>query len=155
MLIITLVALDHISGLRKDVDKSVDFYVNILGFVQIKRPPTLDFDGAWVFNYGIGIHLVQSKEEERLPDPEHDLDPMDNHVSFQCEDMSAMELNFQERNIKYKKRTVGGGDDGAIDQICNYENLKLVSAGNIDQFRLPSDRHNPPVELNNHGSDSV
>ncbi|KAI3859701.1 hypothetical protein MKX03_031215 [Papaver bracteatum] len=62
MLIIPLVSLDHISMLCKDVDKSVDLYVNILGFVQIKRPSSLDFDGAWVFNYVIGIHLVQSKE---------------------------------------------------------------------------------------------
>ncbi|KAI3859700.1 hypothetical protein MKX03_031214 [Papaver bracteatum] len=145
MLIIPLVALYHISRLCKDVDKSVDLYVNIIGFVKIKRPPSLDFDGAWVFNYGIGIHLVQSKEEERLSYPEHNLDPMDNHISFQCEDMSGMERNFQERNIKYKKRTVG--------YICNCENLKLVPVGNIDQFRLPSDRHNPLVELNNHATD--
>ncbi|KAI3974885.1 hypothetical protein MKX01_004996 [Papaver californicum] len=161
-----LMALNHVSRLCRDVKKSVHFYANVLGFVRIKRPPALDFDGAWLFNYGIGIHLVQSKEENRLPDPEHDLDPMDNHISFQCEDMGAMERKLKERNIKYKKRTVGGDDDGAIDQlffadpdgfmveICNCENLKLVPASNMDQIRLPSDRHNPPVELDNHGSDS-
>ncbi|KAI3900519.1 hypothetical protein MKW92_008852 [Papaver armeniacum] len=161
-----LMALNHVSRLCRDVNKSVDFYVNVLGFVQIKRPPALKFDGAWLFNYGIGIHLVQSKEEERLPDPEHELDPMDNHISFQCEDMAAMERKLKERNIKYKKRTVGGGDDGAIDQlfftdpdgfmveICNCENLKLEPAGNMDRIRLPSDRHNPPVELNDQRADS-
>lgn len=42
-----LMALNHVSRLCRDVNKSVDFYVNVLGFVQIKRPPALDFDGAW------------------------------------------------------------------------------------------------------------
>jgi hypothetical protein len=31
---------------------------------------------------------------------------MDNHVSFQCEDMGAMERRLQEMRIRYKKRTI-------------------------------------------------
>jgi catechol 2,3-dioxygenase-like lactoylglutathione lyase family enzyme len=80
-----LMALNHISRLCRNVNESIDFYTKVLGFVLIERPPVLDFEGAWLFNYGVGIHLVQSKEEEKLPSDtqQHDLDPQDNHISFQ------------------------------------------------------------------------
>jgi hypothetical protein len=41
-----LMALNHVSRLCKSVKASVDFYVKVLGFVIIERPP-LDFNGAW------------------------------------------------------------------------------------------------------------
>ncbi|KAI7741802.1 hypothetical protein M8C21_003235 [Ambrosia artemisiifolia] len=152
--------LNHISRVCKSVDDSVEFYKKVLGFVSMERPQTFDFDGAWLFNYGIGIHLVQSKDEHKLPDNNNnDLDPMDNHISFQCEDMVALERKLKEMDIKYIKRTVGGKEDGVIDQlffndpdgfmieICNCENVKLKPAGSISRIKLPYDRHNPPLEL--------
>ncbi|KAF8395808.1 hypothetical protein HHK36_019762 [Tetracentron sinense] len=74
--------LNHVSRLCRSVNDSIDFYVKVLGFVLIERPQAFHFNGAWLFNYGVGIHLVQSKEEERLPVTDH-LDPLDNHISFQ------------------------------------------------------------------------
>ncbi|XP_043725914.1 uncharacterized protein LOC122672516 [Telopea speciosissima] len=153
-----LMALNHVSRLCRTVEKSIEFYTNVLGFVLINRPQAFHFDGAWLFNYGVGIHLVQSKDEERVSHTDH-LDPMDNHVSFQCEDMNAMEKMLKEMNVKYLKRTVedeGGisidqlffkDPDGFMIEICNCENLKLVPAGSLGRIRLPLDRHNPPVEL--------
>ena len=79
-----LMALNHISRLCRNVKESIDFYTKVLGFVLIERPHAFEFDGAWLFNYGVGIHLLQAKDEDRLPDPNH-LDPMDNHISFQVE----------------------------------------------------------------------
>ena len=78
-----LMALNHVSRLCRSVKESIEFYTKVLGFVVIERPQAFDFDGAWLFNYGIGIHLVQSKDEDRLPSDKHGLDPMDNHISFQ------------------------------------------------------------------------
>lgn len=78
-----LMALNHVSRLCRNVEESMNFYTKVLGFVLIERPRALDFNGAWLFNYGVGIHLVQSEDEERLPPDDKDLDPMDNHISFQ------------------------------------------------------------------------
>ena len=78
-----LMALNHVSRLCRDVEKSKEFYTKVLGFVEIERPQALDFEGAWLFNYGVGIHLVQSKDEDRLPSDTQQLDPQDNHISFQ------------------------------------------------------------------------
>ncbi|KAL7605639.1 glyoxylase I 4 [Lactuca sativa] len=153
-----LMSLNHVSRLCTSVKDSVDFYTKALGFVLIERPQAFDFDGAWLFNYGIGIHLVQANDEDKLPN-NHELDPMDNHISFQCEDMGAMEQKLKDLGIKYMKRTVGGEEDGVIDQlffndpdgfmieICNCENVKLKPVGSFNRIKLPFDRHNPPVEL--------
>ncbi|KAK9074315.1 hypothetical protein SSX86_006913 [Deinandra increscens subsp. villosa] len=153
-----LMSLNHVSRLCKSVEDSVKFYEKALGFVPIERPQSFDFDGAWLFNYGIGIHLVQAKDENKLPDSS-ELDPMDNHISFQCEDMEALEQKLKDLDVKYMKRTVGGEEDGVIDQlffndpdgfmieICNCENVKLKPQRSIDRIKLPQDRHNPPVEL--------
>ncbi|CAA7017791.1 unnamed protein product [Microthlaspi erraticum] len=157
-----LMALNHVSRLCKDVKKSLEFYTKVLGFVETERPASLDFDGAWLFNYGVGIHLVQVKDENKLPSKNTDhLDPMDNHISFQCEDMEALEKRLKEVDVKYMKRTVGDEKDAAIDQlffndpdgfmveICNCENLELKprDSGSGDAIRLPEDRHAPPVAL--------
>uniref|UniRef100_A0A803P9J1 VOC domain-containing protein n=1 Tax=Cannabis sativa TaxID=3483 RepID=A0A803P9J1_CANSA len=165
-----LMALNHVSRVCKNVEESIDFYTKVLGFVEIERPPAFDFDGAWLFNYGVGVHLVQSKDHEKLPQP-HNLDPMDNHISFQCEDMNAIERKLKELNIKCKKRTVEDDKNGSvIDQlffndpdgfmieICNCENLKLVPAGSLGKIMLPLDRHNPPIQVqpnNNNNNDHI
>ncbi|RID66567.1 hypothetical protein BRARA_D01700 [Brassica rapa] len=54
-------ALNHVSRLCIDVKKSLEFYTKVLGFVETERPASLDFSGA------VGIHLVQVKDEEKLP----------------------------------------------------------------------------------------
>ncbi|KAJ0430506.1 putative glyoxalase/Bleomycin resistance protein/Dihydroxybiphenyl dioxygenase [Helianthus annuus] len=87
-------------------------------------------------------------------------------VIVQCEDMAALERKLKELNIKYIKRTVGGKEDGVIDQlffndpdgfmieICNCENVKLKPAGSIGRLKLPFDRHNPPVELDSNAANA-
>ncbi|XP_044359794.1 uncharacterized protein [Triticum aestivum] len=87
------------------------------------------------------------------------LDPMDNHISFQCEDMGAMEKRLKEMGIRYMKRTINEEEGSPIDQlffndpdgfmieICNCENLELVPAGALGHLRLPRDRHNPPLRM--------
>ncbi|CAL5321810.1 unnamed protein product [Camellia sinensis] len=66
--------------------------VNVLGFFPIRRPNSFDFDGAWLFNYGIGIHLLQSEDPENMPKICH-INPKDNHVSFQGGEISNMVKN--------------------------------------------------------------
>ncbi|XP_065871671.1 glyoxylase I 4 [Euphorbia lathyris] len=159
-----LMALNHISRLCRNVDSSIEFYRNVLGMELTKRPQALEnFNGAWLFNYGVGIHLVQAKDEDRLPDPQHELDPMDNHISFQCEDMEAMETRVKEHKVEYKKRIIEDEEngskieqlffkdpDGFMIEICNCENMRLVPASSLSvaKIKLPLDRHIPPLDLN-------
>ncbi|KAL5543630.1 hypothetical protein UlMin_007414 [Ulmus minor] len=154
---VPLMALNHVSRVCRNVEESIDFYAKTLGFVKIERPPAFDFDGAWLFNYGIGIHLVQSKDEHKLPHS-NTLDPMDSHISFQCEDMEGIEQKLKDLNVKYMKRTVEqngtsidqlffNDPNGFMIEICNCKNLKIVPADSLGKIQLPLDRHNPPIQL--------
>ncbi|CAL5367788.1 unnamed protein product [Camellia sinensis] len=69
-----------------------DDAANVLGFFPIRRPNSFDFDGAWLFNYGIGIHLLQSEDPENMPKICH-INPKDNHISFQGGEISNMVKN--------------------------------------------------------------
>lgn len=92
-----LMALNHVSRVCRSVKDSVDFYTKALGFVLIERPQSFDFEGAWLFNYGVGIHLMQSNEEQDdglRNDQDQDLDPLDNHISFQV-NFSKSSGNFR------------------------------------------------------------
>ncbi|KAF2293898.1 hypothetical protein GH714_005534 [Hevea brasiliensis] len=55
-----ILSLNHVSFVCKSVPESVRFYEDVLGFVLIKRPSSFNFEGAWLFNYGVGIHLLES-----------------------------------------------------------------------------------------------
>ncbi|KAG0493799.1 hypothetical protein HPP92_004793 [Vanilla planifolia] len=131
-----LTSLNHISLVCRSVEESLDFYQSVLGFFPIRRPGSFDFDGAWLFNYGIGIHLLQSGDPENMPQKE-EINPKDNHISFQCESLAMVEKKLKETGIKYVQRTVEEGGilvdqiffhdpDGFMIEICNCENLPVI-----------------------------
>ncbi|KAL0006982.1 hypothetical protein SO802_008484 [Lithocarpus litseifolius] len=118
-----LMALNHVSRLCRNLKESIDFYTKVLGFVLIERPHAFDFDGAWMFNYGVGVHLLQAKDK--------------------YENMEEMEKKLKDLNIKYKKRTVEDVEnrtkidqlffndpDGIMIEICNCENSSRFSRQN-------------------------
>ncbi|XP_022641658.1 uncharacterized protein LOC106773483 [Vigna radiata var. radiata] len=109
--------------------------VNILGFFPIRRPGSLDFDGAWLFGYGIGIHLLQVKDPCNIP-RKKEINPKDNHISFQAS-MGAVEKKLEEMEIEYVRATVEEGGikvdqllfhdpDGFMVEICNCDILPMI-----------------------------
>ncbi|XP_058074491.1 glyoxylase I 4-like [Magnolia sinica] len=131
-----LTSLNHISLVCKSVEESLDFYQNILGFFPIRRPGSFDFNGAWLFNYGIGVHLLQSDNPESMHKKE-EINPKDKHISFQCESMTAVEARLKDMGIDYVQRRVEEGGihvdqlffhdpDGFMVEICNCDNLPIV-----------------------------
>nr|ABK26156.1 unknown [Picea sitchensis] len=89
-----------------------------------------------LFNYGFGIHLLQCKSSDNLPQ-KTEINPTDNHISFQTPDILLVEKKLQEMDIKYEKRVVEDeglyvdqlffhDPDGYMVEICNCENLPVV-----------------------------
>ncbi|KAF8704410.1 hypothetical protein HU200_031456 [Digitaria exilis] len=84
-----LVRLNHVSFQCASVEASVDFYQRVLGFKLVKRPASLDFEGAWLHRYGMGIHLLQRGSDSESNDPPLPaarpaaINPKGNHISFQ------------------------------------------------------------------------
>ncbi|XP_057547710.1 glyoxylase I 4-like [Amaranthus tricolor] len=131
-----LKSLNHISLLCRSVEESISFYQDVLGFLPIRRPGSFDFDGAWLFGYGIGIHLLQAADPEQLP-KKTEINPKDNHISFQCESMGAVEKMLKEMGIKHVRARVEEGGiyvdqlffhdpDGFMIEICNCDNLPVI-----------------------------
>ncbi|KAK6159650.1 hypothetical protein DH2020_003031 [Rehmannia glutinosa] len=119
-----LLSLNHVSFVCKCVRKSVEFYEQVLGFVLIQRPSSFDFEGAWLFNHGIGIHLLQA---EKVPEKKVKINPKDNHISFQCSDMDLIIHQLEEMNIEYVKAVVKEGKmqcSGEVEALM-MENLAM------------------------------
>ncbi|ONK66599.1 uncharacterized protein A4U43_C06F10030 [Asparagus officinalis] len=137
--VLPLTSLNHISLVCRSIEKSLDFYQNVLGFVPVRRPGSFDFDGAWLFNYGIGIHLLQSDDPEGMT-KKTEINPKDNHISFQCDSMASVEKKLKEMEIECIKRRVEEGGvyvdqlffhdpDGFMIEICNCDNLPVIPLG--------------------------
>ncbi|XP_060167629.1 glyoxylase I 4-like [Lycium barbarum] len=129
-----LLALNHVSYACKSVPKSVQFYVEVLGFGLIQRPSSFEFEGAWLFNHGIGIHLIG---EKNAPSKQGKINPKDNHISFQCSDMNLIIQRLHEMKIEYVTAIVKDGGitvdqlffhdpDGNMIEICNCQNIPIL-----------------------------
>ncbi|KAI5661621.1 hypothetical protein M9H77_20944 [Catharanthus roseus] len=131
-----LLALNHVSFICKSVSKSVKFYEEVLGFLLIKRPSSFDFEGAWLFNHGMGIHLLEV-EEIKSKKKKEKINPKDNHISFQTPNMDIIMEKLDEMKIEYVTAVVKEGGitvdqlffhdpDGYMIEICNCQNLPVL-----------------------------
>ncbi|KAK4739598.1 hypothetical protein R3W88_003295 [Solanum pinnatisectum] len=129
-----MLALNHVSYICKSVPKSVKFYEQVLGFSLIQRPSSFQFEGAWLFNHGIGIHLLGKEDAQSKRGK---INPKDNHISFQCTDMDLINQRLNDMNVEYVTATVKEGGvtvdqlffhdpDGNMIEICNCQNLPVL-----------------------------
>ncbi|KAM0040404.1 putative glyoxalase/Bleomycin resistance protein/Dihydroxybiphenyl dioxygenase [Helianthus debilis subsp. tardiflorus] len=144
-------SLNHVSYVCRSVPASVKFYTDVLGFVLIRRPSSFDFEGAWLFNHGIGIHLL---EMETTPAKTGVINPKDNHISFQCTDMDLIILKLEKMGIKYVTALVKEGGvevnqlffhdpDGYMIEICNCHVLPVLPITSC-----PTKKHKPLPQIN-------
>ncbi|KAL2342260.1 hypothetical protein Fmac_010200 [Flemingia macrophylla] len=140
-----LLSLNHVSFVCKSVSESVNFYENVLGFVPIKRPSSFQFEGAWLFNYGIGIHLLES---DKVPVNKREINPKENHISFQCSDMKLIMQKLDAMDIEYVTALVEDGGiqvdqlffhdpDGYMIEICNCQNLPVLPVSSCPLKQKP------------------
>ena len=160
-----LLSLNHVSFVCTSVAKSVKFYEDVLGFVLIKRPSSFDFEGAWLFSYGIGIHLLESDHD--LPPKKEKINPKDNHISFQCSDLELVKQKLEAMNIEYVTAVVTEGGikvdqlffhdpDGYMIEMCNCENLPVLPLSDSCPLKLPSTNRNkatPPTFYEKRGAE--
>ncbi|XP_050366851.1 glyoxylase I 4-like [Argentina anserina] len=130
-----LLSLNHVSLLCRSVWDSMRFYEEVLGFVLIKRPSSFNFNGAWLYNYGIGIHLIESPAMEDFE--LRPINPKDNHISFQCTDVGLVKRKLHEMGMRYVTAVVEDNGvkvdqvffhdpDGYMIELCNCENIPII-----------------------------
>lgn len=98
---IPLESVNHIARETDDVERSRRFYRDVLGFREVWRPD-FDFEGAWLFNYGVMIHIIKGAPRV-LPS---EISTRADHVALHTSDIEAVERILQELDIPYKKNYV-------------------------------------------------
>jgi catechol 2,3-dioxygenase-like lactoylglutathione lyase family enzyme len=93
--------LHHVSRQTQRLDETRKFYVDVLGFREITRPP-FAFRGAWLFGAGIQMHLI----EEPFVQPDLALNTKENHIAFAVEDMEAAEEALKAHAVPYRHNVV-------------------------------------------------
>lgn len=131
---LALMALNHISRTTEDVAVSTAFFRDTLGFCECRRPKALDFEGAWLFGMGVGIHLISRTESEAKAK----LDLLADHISFTCSDLHRVEQQLKSTGIPYAKQTFvemnitisqlffkDPGGSGMVE-VCNCDCLPVI-----------------------------
>jgi len=95
---ISIDRIHHLSWTTRRLDASRAFYRDVLGFREIDRP-NLGFPGAWLYNYGVQIHLIVN---EGAPEPVGDINSRADHVAFHTRDIDHVEKVLTEFGVPFR-----------------------------------------------------
>ena len=108
-----IVGMNHFTVIAEDRQKTLDFYVGLLGLSEGYRPD-LGFDGAWL--YGGGTQALLHLYFDRKP-PAQRAGVID-HMAFSASDVKGVKARFDAAGIKYDlRRQTGSG----IWQLFSYD----------------------------------
>ena len=104
-------SLDHVTVITNNLEKTKDFYINILGMqVDYNRPP-FKFDGLWLsLNQRAVVHVVVKSKHE----VEKNTAPTLDHIAFKANNINNIKKNLQKYSIPYEEKVT---PDNKISQI--------------------------------------
>ncbi len=113
-------ALEHVTVRCAQLQRTRDFYVEMLGLTEGDRP-NFPFRGHWLYLGGIPVvHLVEASDSAGawgrdivIPKAEDGTGSFD-HVAFRGDDFAAMRARLQKAGVTFKERVVPGG---ALSQL--------------------------------------
>jgi catechol 2,3-dioxygenase-like lactoylglutathione lyase family enzyme len=103
-------SLNHVALTTRRLDDSRAFYRQVLGFIEVQRP-NFNFRGAWLFNYGLMIHLIESAQAS---DPSEEIQTRGNHLALHTNDLALVEQLLNEHGVRFRKNTIA---DTGISQV--------------------------------------
>lgn len=101
--------LEHFTVRCADLDKTRDFYADIVGLAVGPRPP-FDFQGYWLYlSDQPVVHLVREAERSdgrapRAPASEPPETGALDHIAFRGKDLEATRALLLRRNIAFRER---------------------------------------------------
>ncbi len=99
-------SVNHIARVVRDLDASLAFYRDVLGFRPLHRPD-FGFPGAWLYNYGVQIHLIAAEPFETR---DAQISIRADHVAFHVLDTDVVERLLDAHGIQYKSNYVADSD---------------------------------------------
>lgn len=95
-------AMNHFTVLSDNLDRSLDFYVGLLGLEPGPRPD-LGFPGAWLYASGQAVlHIIAGRP---LPEPRSGV--LD-HMAFSAKGLAAVKQRFDASGTEYTLRRQAG-----------------------------------------------
>ena len=95
--------MNHFTITAEDREKTLDFYVGLLGLREGHRPE-LGFPGAWLYGSGPTaiLHIYWDRPMQR------DRTGVIDHMAFTASDLKSVKARFDERGVKYDLRRQAG-----------------------------------------------
>ena len=118
-------AVHHVGRLTKRLEASRAFYRDVLGFREIERP-NFDFPGAWLFAFGVQIHLIGN---DAAGDPTGEIQSRVNHLALHVDDFEQARALLEEHGVQYKESQAPGRNlrqlffrdpDGHVVELATY-----------------------------------
>jgi catechol 2,3-dioxygenase-like lactoylglutathione lyase family enzyme len=102
-------SLNHYTIQSRDVEKTKNFYCDIVGLTVGDRPP-LNFPGYWLYCGGVPVvHLLGYQAYAKViadgPSYPADTGRLD-HIAFSCEALKDMKATLEGHGIKYDERVL-------------------------------------------------
>jgi len=110
-----IVGMNHFTVIAEDEQKTLDFYVGLLG-LSVGHRPDLGFAGAWL--YAGGPQAVLHVYFDR-PTPPQRAGVID-HMAFTARDLRAVKARFDESGTTYQLRQQPGA--GTWQLFCHDPN---------------------------------
>jgi catechol 2,3-dioxygenase-like lactoylglutathione lyase family enzyme len=132
--------IDHITLVVRDVAASRDFYVGLLGMVEVPRP-AFSFGGAWFQAGATLVHLIEQHDlsgPAGVPGELHRKTSRNHHFAFEVDDAAAAAVALKRLGIALvddaKQRPDGAvqvflsDPDGHVVELCTSPR-EVVSGG--------------------------
>lgn len=104
-------AMNHFTVLAEDLDRSLAFYVDLLGLTPGPRPE-LGFPGAWLYAGDSAVlHIIAGR-----PMPEQRAGVLD-HMAFSATDLRAVRAKLDAQQVPYDLRRQRGA--GTWQLFCH------------------------------------
>jgi len=113
--------MDHVAFVVQDVERSRQFYTTVLGMVEVPRPPTFNFPGAWFRSGTAEIHLIGEAEEGRAAMLQPTFFERElrrgylPHVAFEVPDLEAARRHLEQHGVP-----LAGGPQSRGDGVTQF-----------------------------------
>lgn len=99
-------ALNHFTICPADLERTKNFYADVLGLDVGYRPP-LNFPGYWLYSAGTAtVHLIGFREGENAAQRTETKTGRLDHIAFACTELEQMKAKLKTHDITYEERVL-------------------------------------------------
>jgi catechol 2,3-dioxygenase-like lactoylglutathione lyase family enzyme len=103
--------LQHYTSEPQDLERTKNFYVEVLGLKVGDRPP-LDFPGYWLYSGGTAtVHLMGNRKPRegivvRGTEKKYEDTGRFDHIAFAATDVESVRKRLQSKNVNFRESIV-------------------------------------------------